>query len=98
MFAGSLGGIDETFSDLFACLRCASNVEGNCHDKLFIAPMSDYVEYNPAEMPALVGLHGVCYTVISGLSEHFGLCVARLCVSRLMSFVCWRCGLQGTGG
>ena len=52
------------------------NFVGNLHDELSIVLMPDYVEYNPEKMPALVGLHGACYTVMFRLGEYFVFCVA----------------------
>lgn len=70
------GGTNKTHVDLFACLRCALNFNGNPHDKLFITIMPDYVEYDPAEMSASIGLHGAYYMFMFRPGEYFVFCVA----------------------
>ncbi len=51
---------EETFSELFARLECASNFDGNPENVLHVALilLEGEVWYNPAMMPTVIGLHG----------------------------------------
>ena len=60
-------GVKETFADLFACLKCASNFDINPEDTLRVT-LGD-VEYSPAERPASIRLHRVYYMVMFYLGE-----------------------------
>ena len=57
-------GVEETFADLFAHLKCTSHYNGNLEDKLCMAIMPDYMECSPEETRASIGLHGAYYTVM----------------------------------
>ena len=66
-------GIKETFAELFACLECAPNFDGNPENALHVALVltEGKVWYNPAITPALIGLHGAYYTVVFRPGEYF---------------------------
>ena len=62
--------------DLFASLRGVQNFDGNPYDKLSVVVMPDHDEYNLAEMPTSIGLHGVHYTIVFRPGNCAGFCVA----------------------
>lgn len=50
--------------ELFALLECAPNFDGNPKDDLFVAFLPDYVDYDPGESSASIGLYGENYMVM----------------------------------
>ncbi len=50
--------------DLFTCLGCAPDYDGNPFNVLEVRMVPGELEYNPAEMPALIGLYGANYTIL----------------------------------
>ena len=78
-------------------MECASNFDGNLHDVLRVRVMPGDLDYNPAEMPASIGLYGACYTITfyPGECVWFSLCQSNV-VSTTNYFFC-RCGLPREG-
>ena len=64
-----MGGGEETFTDLFACLGCALNFDGNPYNELSVLIMTVLDEYNPGELPASIRLHEAYYTVVFRTGE-----------------------------
>ena len=60
------------FAELFACLECAPNFDGNPENALSVALVltEGEVRYNLAITPALIGLHGTYYMVLFRPGEY----------------------------